>query len=177
MNRQMIVYDEQRQIFHLMNDNISYVFEVIEDTYLAHRHWGKRIESYSLSNKPTLKKRTFAAMNIPERPEFSLEYVPLEVSFPNQGDYREPSVQIRMGNGYTVSRFSYEKFEISDGAPEFIAFPHARDLPASDSQTLTIHLVDPISSIRLLLFYTIFEDADVIIRSSKIINESNVQCA
>lgn len=111
-------------------------------------------------------------MNVPERPDFSLEYVPLEVSFPNQGDYREPSVQIRMSNGYTVSRFSYEKFEISDEAPHFTAFPHARDIPTSDSQTLTIHLVDPISSIRLLLFYTIFEDADIIIRSSKIINES-----
>lgn len=168
----MIVYDDQRQVFHLMNDNISYVFEIVEDTYLVHRHWGKRIESYSFSNKPKLKKRTFAAMNIPERPDFSLEYVPLEVSFPNQGDYREPSVQIRMSNGYTVSRFSYEKFEISDEAPHFTAFPHARDIPTSDSQTLTIHLVDPISSIRLLLFYTIFEDADIIIRSSKIINES-----
>ena len=172
MNKQMILYDNQRQVFHLMNDNISYVFEIVEDSYLAHRHWGKRIESYSFSNKPTLKKRTFAAMTIPERPEFSLEYVPQEVSFPNQGDYREPSVQIRMSNGYTVSRFGYEKFEISDGAPEFTAFPHARDITASDSQTLTIHLVDPVSSIRLLLFYTIFEDADVIIRSSKIINES-----
>ena len=42
-------------------------------------------------------------MTVPERPEFSLEYVPLEVSFPNQGDYREPSVQIRMGNGLIPS--------------------------------------------------------------------------
>ena len=111
-------------------------------------------------------------MTVPERPEFSLEYVPLEVGFPNQGDYREPSVQIRMGNGYTVSRFAYEKFEISDGAPEFTAFPHARDIPESHAQTLTIHLVDSISNIRLLLFYTIFEDADIIIRSSNIINQS-----
>lgn len=169
----MISYDEQKQVFHLRNDNISYIFEIVADTYLAHRHWGKIIESYSLSNKPPLKKRTFAAMNIPELPEFSLEYVPLEVSFPNQGDYREPSVQIRMSNGYTVSRFSYEKFEILDEAPQLTALPHARDLPGSNSQTLIIHLVDPISSIRLLLSYTIFEDADIIIRSSKIINESN----
>ena len=42
-----IVFDKNRQIFHLQTKSVSYVMKVAFDRYLLHLYWGKRVEDAS----------------------------------------------------------------------------------------------------------------------------------
>ncbi|SDQ02627.1 alpha-galactosidase [Carnobacterium viridans] len=168
---QLIHYDEEKKVFHLTNTYVSYIMEIVEDTYLIHRHWGKKLTHYNFSNRPKLKKRTFAATPNVLKPELSLEFLPQEISLPHQGDFRNSAVKIQNQNGQSISRFSYVGYEIHDQAIELQDLPFARS-NESFGQTLIIHLYDKIAKITLDLFYTIFEDSPIIVRSTKVINES-----
>lgn len=169
---QLIHYDEEKKVFHLTNTYVSYIMEIVEDTYLIHRHWGKKLTDYNFSNRPMLKKRTFAATPNILKPELSLEFLPQEISLPYQGDFRNSTVKIQNQDGQSITRFSYAGYEIHDQAIELNDLPFARN-NESFGQTLIVHLYDKIAKITLDIFYTIFEDSPVIVRSTKVINESN----
>ena len=37
----LIIFDEQKKVFHLKNNFYSYVIQIVMDKYLLHRYWGK----------------------------------------------------------------------------------------------------------------------------------------
>lgn len=170
-NNLSIKYDSKDHLFHLSNDKVSYIIELVENKYLIHRYWGSKLKNYNFSNKPVPQKRTFAAVPNDDKPEFSLEIEPQEFSCPHQGDYRESSLEIKLQNGYSVSNFLYQKYEILDDIPTLLELPHIRNEKNISAKTLVIHLIDNISNIKLMLFYTILENNNSIIRSKKIINQ------
>ena len=45
-NRMQISFEEERQVFHLYNDKISYVIQVEKQRYLKHCYYGKRIKRW-----------------------------------------------------------------------------------------------------------------------------------
>ncbi|MBO1306076.1 alpha-galactosidase [Enterococcus sp. 669A] len=143
--------------------------EIVEETYLIHRYWGKKLTSYHFSNRPTLKKRTFAAAPNNEKPEISPEFLPFELPFAHQGDFRSPALQIEQKNCETITRFSYQGYEIVDGAPELTDLPHARNTE-EQAQTLIVYLFDEIAQIEVALYYTIFAESSVIVRSTSVKN-------
>lgn len=165
----LIYFNEEQGTFYLTNQHISYIMEIVEETYLVHRYWGKAIPSYHFSNRPILKKRTFAAAPFSDQPELSPEFLPFEMPFANQGDFRNTAVSIQQENLETITRFSYQSYNILEGAPELKDLPHARNTEEF-AQTLVIHLLDEIAEIELDLFYTIFANSSVIIRSSELKN-------
>lgn len=169
-NQVNIKYDSKKHLFHLSNSKISYIIELVEDKYLIHRYWGRKLNQYNFSNKPSGQKRTFAAVPDDNKPEFSLDIEPQEFSTPHKGDYRESTLEIKLQNGYSVSNFVYEKHEILDTTPTLSELPHIRNAENIASKTLAIYLIDNISNVKLVLFYSILENSSSIIRSSKIIN-------
>ncbi|MGG5333502.1 alpha-galactosidase [Enterococcus sp. AZ163] len=169
--KNMIHYCSQTNTFSLHNCKVSYIMEVIEETYLIHRYWGKRLSSYHFSNRPILKKRTFAAAPDNEKPEVSPEFLPFELPVAHQGDFRNPAVQIEHKNSERITRFHYQRYEIINKAIELDDLPHARNTEEL-AQTLIIYLFDPIAQIELALSYTIFENSPVIVRSTKVNNQS-----
>ncbi|WP_049827699.1 alpha-galactosidase [Paenibacillus polymyxa] len=168
----LIHFVEEKKVFHLTNNYVSYIIEIVEDTYLLHRYWGQKITSYNFSNRPKLKKRTFAATPDMNIPELSLEFLPQEVSLPHQGDFRNSSLKIRNEDGQGITRFVYVGYEILDEALTLQDLPSARSNEAF-CQTLIVHLYDKVANIALDLFYTIFEDSPIIVRSTKVINEGS----
>lgn len=172
--KKLITYDQEKNIFILTNNRISYIIEILEDTYLAHRYFGKKIVNYNFSNRSILKKRTFAATPYIDKPEFSLEFIPLEIPFSHQGDYRNSAVQIENKDKQRIARFSYKSYEIKNRALELRELPHARNT-TGNAQTLILRLYDDTAKLELDLFYTIFDDSSVIVRSTKIRNNSPFQ--
>ncbi|WP_270283865.1 alpha-galactosidase [Enterococcus faecalis] len=168
--RELIHYDSEKNTFTLSNNHVTYIMEIVENNYLVHRYWGKKVDSYHFSNRPILKKRSFAAAPTIEKPEISPEFLPLEISFPHQGDYRSAAVQIQQENGEEITRLCYKNYEIRNEAVELTDLPHVRntDEPA---QTLIIFLYDQASKIELALYYTIFENSPMIVRSSSVKND------
>ncbi|WEM59487.1 hypothetical protein P1T47_08825 [Streptococcus parauberis] len=57
-----IAFDESSQIFHLHNNSMSYMIELLEDKYLAHRYWGPYIKQFDKLNQKPLKKEPSQAV-------------------------------------------------------------------------------------------------------------------
>ena len=165
----LIFFNEDRCFFHLKNKKISYIIELLDNSYLSHLYFGKKVDSYNFSNKLKLKKRTFSANPIIEKPEFSLDLLPQEFSTPNNSDFRNSSIKIENSHCELITRFKYVNYEIINAPLSLENLPYVRDNEKL-SQTLLINLYDKISNVTLKLFYTIFEDSSVIVRSSKIVN-------
>lgn len=167
---QLIHYNQEKNIFHLSNNKISYIIELENNDYLIHRHWGKVIDNYNFSNKPKLKKRTFAANLKEHEQDYSFEFLPLEFSTLDNGDFRSPSLKILNSDNQYITRFKYVNYKILDNSVTLDNLPHAR--LSEKAETLIIYLIDNTGQVELQLFYTIYSDSNIITRSTKITNKS-----
>ena len=70
MQKISILYDDEKQIFHISNNKISYIMELKENT-LLHRYWGHTLQYYTGCNCTEPVKRTFAASYNQQNPLFS----------------------------------------------------------------------------------------------------------
>lgn len=165
--------DLDNHIFHLKNDNMSYIIEIVNNNYLKHCYWGHALNSYNKLNKAKMSKRTFAAFSDINNPDFSLEFLPQEFPIDYQGDYKNPAIKVTLSDGSDIIRLNYDSYEIINDAIILNELPHARKNDTDSAKTLIINLIDNIAKIKVQLFYTIFEHTDVIVRSSKIFNIGN----
>ena len=156
MQKISILYDDEKQIFHISNNKISYIMELKENT-LLHRYWGHTLQYYTGCNCTEPVKRTFAASYNQQNPLFSLEIEPQEFSCPHQGDYREPSISVRQQNGCTIGRMKYQYYEITDTLHIPEGLPHIREMKQKAAKTLAIHFLDMVSNIKLILYYSMIE--------------------
>lgn len=165
----LIHFDDKNNIFSLTNKKVSYIMEVT-NSYLVHRYWGKPVSNYNFSNRPVLKKRTFAASPHAKNPELSPEFLPFESPTSHNGDYRNSAIHIINSDKQDINRFKYVGFDMINCAPKLDGLPYARNTNEY-AETLMVYLYDDISKIRLTLNYTIFENHSVIVRSSTLKNE------
>jgi alpha-galactosidase len=169
----MILFDKQLNVFHLSNDQISYLIQIEEGGNVAHLYFGKKIAHYSGGYRYPRLDRSFSP-NPPDSSDrlFSLDTLMMEFPGNGFGDFREAAYRIRQSNGSRVSHFVFSDYQIQQGKPALAGLPQTHG--ADDGiETLILSLKDDVTGLELQLFYTIFEDAAVIVRSSKIINHGN----
>ncbi len=159
----MIYFDKNRNTFYLEGKSFSYVFSV-EEGYLHARHFGGRVGRDGLTWLNGAPAMAFSAMPPAGEGSTSLDVMPQEYASFGQGDYRTPSVLLEREDGQTASRFFYLSHEVGCTS-DFGALPHARG-----GQTLKVTLKDVLSDVELDLFYTVWEDCDVLTRHAVIRN-------
>lgn len=103
----------------------------------------------------------------------SLDTLPLEFPGYGHGDFREPAHNIKLGNGSRVNDFRYDSYEIQKGKPSLAGLPALYTEDDDEAETLIIQLKDAISGLTLQLFYTIYQNHSVIIRSTQLVNNSD----
>lgn len=165
-----ITFDNNSKIFHLTNGNISYIIEIVNERYLAHRYWGRALKSYHKLNQKPLSKKTFAAVLDLNQPTFSLEFLPAEFPHAYQGDYKQTALSIAQIDGNDMLRLQYDRFKIIAGLPNIPDLPQARNHKTDPAKTLILYLKDDLAGVQVELFYSIFEHNNSIIRSSKVTN-------
>lgn len=86
-----IVYHEESRVFHLWNQNISYVMMVLQNGHLGQLYFGKRIHDRdNMSDLLELAVRPMSSCPFPGDRAFSLEHVKQELPCFGSGDYRSP---------------------------------------------------------------------------------------
>lgn len=56
-----IIYNEERQQFHLFNDEISYIMELINEEYLAQVYYGRKVQTFNQRNPyPHVSRSSFS---------------------------------------------------------------------------------------------------------------------
>ncbi len=131
-------------------------------------------------------KRTIApgscVMYDEKDPVYSLNILSQEWSTQGRGDYRETPCELTMPDGTMLHDFQYRGRKIVNGTcgPETLPGAYAEvpstvemtvGEPASRVQTLVIYLQDALQKVYLTLYYTVFEDSNVITRRAVLRNE------
>ncbi len=169
----MITFNKEQQVFHLCNNQISYLIEVEEHGYLAHLYFGKKINHYSGHYQYVRDMRSFGPYpEAADHDTFSLDTVMLEYPGYGFGDFREPAYNFKLKDGSRITDFRYDSFEIVQGKCAIEGLPHLYTNQATEAETLIITLKDDVAQLRLKLNYTIYQDYATVIRSTTLINDS-----
>ena len=169
MTKKLITFDEKNKVFHLHNAQISYLLSVEEGGTLCHLYFGKSIKSYHGELRYPRLDRGFSG-NLPGSLDrtFSRDSLPQEYSSAGEMDFRTPATIVRQSNGSNAVFLIYEGYQIIPGKPELKGLPHSWVKDKHEAETLIITLKDKFSELRFDLFYTIYQDRPVIVRSTRI---------
>lgn len=159
---------EQDFVFHLYTKNTSYILSAAEGEHLAHVYWGKRIRIPSMDNALLFRWSCFDVMEDAE-PPFSLDYIGRE--YPSvAGDYRIPAIEVEYADGSRECSLTFQGYRILEGKPERQGMPSLYTEPGDACETLEIILQDRIKGIWVFVYYTVYEDYDVMTRSVTVKN-------
>lgn len=165
--------DKRENIFHLQTAHTSYVFRVMDTGHLEHLHYGAKI--IKGTEESLVEQHAFGPGNTvaydQNHMEFSLEDQRLEFSSLGKGDIREPFVEIIHADGAATCDFLYDSYEILKGKEPFETLPGSYD-ENGEVDHLKVVCRDDYYGLTLELHYFVYEDCDVITRSTKLINES-----
>ena len=167
-----IVFDKSTKIFYLEGKWVTYSFFVDRRGYLEHLYYGERISrDYLLYTLSPIKGSSFQVMAPGEditrgfNNEYSYNHIPSELTFFGNSDYREPTVQIEDKDGARICEPLFHSYEILEEKPKISGMP-----TLEGGQTLLVHLLDSTSGFGVDLYYTVYDDCDVIARRAVYIN-------
>lgn len=195
----MITVSDKNYI--LSTADTQYMFRVSAEGHLEHLHYGAIVLSADRQcQKETVenavkalcdKKHSAGGTSTIYREEngsYCLEDMLLECSGIGKGDYRQPMIELCGEDGVTTTDFVFGGSEIIDGTVEAEGLPCAyvpdvseykeNDKTLGDAQeekaeTLAITLKDAYTNTELVLYYTVFQKANVIVRKALFINTSD----
>lgn len=166
-----IIFDEATNIFQLNTLTTSYLVGIADEKYVGHIYYGKKLNNcqggYDLLR--TEEKPFLNSPNQRDKAAFA-DAFPFEYSTHGVGDYRESCLSVRTTQGYRVCELVYKGYQIFNGKRELPGLPATfatGDVPA---QTLEIICEDPCIGLQAILCYSVFADADAVIRSVRLVN-------
>jgi len=156
--------------FTLSNSSISYIFRVSPEGFLEHLHFGGRISPSQYYPSEPKRLHRACVLEFQDSKHYNLSDVPQEYPVFGTSDNRIPALHVVNADGNSTQVFTYQSHEVLSNKPELEGLPSAR---GGNSQSLTVTLVDSVSKLRVQLCYTVYDEHDVIARSSRIINDSD----
>jgi len=178
--------------FRLETAHTSYWFRVTPFGHLEHVWYGTKVKVSDVNGgasgdaelcadvqgalwKALALKRTIApgssVIYDVSDPMYCMNVLPQEWSTQGRGDYRETPCELIMPDGTVVHDFQYKGRKIVKGTcgPETLPGAYAED--NEGVQTLVIYLQDALQKVYLTLYYTVYEETDVITRRVVLRNE------
>ena len=167
-----IVFHEQTKTFHLFNDNISYIMNVLPTGHLMQLYCGKKVhdrEDFSYLIETSARPTT---TYLSEEWHNKYTFTHLKQEYPVYGttDFRHPAIEIKQNNGSNISNFCYKSHSISSGKPKLTGLPATYTENNDEAETLAIVLEDELTHVQVELLYTLFAQGGIIARSAKITN-------
>lgn len=160
---------ENCRTFHLQGRNISYIMSVDSFDNLLHVYYGKKLRDRDYS----VTKIDFVQWSAYDENGITLENVQQE--YPSYGymDLRNPAYMVKNADSNSISQLKYKSYIIKENyLPKIEGMP-SLFIGNKPSQTLEITLEDNIAGIEAVLSYSVFDDYDVILRNTKIVNISD----
>ncbi len=160
-----IKYNEQEQTFHLYNDKISYVMKVLLHGEIGHLYYGERL--YGDSFEHMYFQKSYPSVSVYRDVKgYSMSGMKQEYSSFGGTDFSVGSYSIRQANGSKLTEFVYDSYKILDNKPTIDGLPHSKGM----SKTLEIKLIDKLIDVEMYLYYSIFDESNLIARSTRFVN-------
>ena len=166
-----IEYNKAEQLFHLKTANTSYLIKIANEKYLTHLGWFGKIKNWRNCYNTQFFDRSFSPNPATFDRTFSLDSIKLEYSAWGRSDLRPTALKTISSDGSSCFDLFYKEHKIIKGKPHFDNLPAVYVEEENEAETLIITLEDPLTGVLCDLNYTVFNNTDVIIRSTKIINK------
>ena len=142
-------------VFHLKNENFSYLFRISAHGQLEHLHFGAPVDTAD-ADAFACKVGTGWGCNVNYASDGTcLDVLPWEWSGSGRGDYRESPVELAQDAQPIPGDFVYKRHEIISGIlPMSCCLPIAKGA----AQTLIVTMEQP-GGLLLKLCYSLFDDA------------------
>ena len=177
-----IIYNADNRLFFIETPNTTMCLAVVDDEgFLNNAYYGARAGRDDLSyllggkNNPAVPSR-----NDRDR---GCYFDKARFEFPSggTGDYRNPAICVRDAEGHDSSLFTYVSYRIYEGKDAIyseITDGRKVRMPATfagkaGAQTLEIELEEKVLGLKAFLSYSVFDDSDAILKSVRLINESD----
>lgn len=165
-----------QNVFCLSADCISYIFQIEETGHLEHLHYGAKLclksdgPSALAQRHSSLPSATIAYS--PAAPNLSLELLRQEISTLGKGDFGDPFIDLEFSDGCRTCDFVFDSYEILKEKPPIDGLPSALPPRQSKDSTLLIRLKEANGRrLGLELYYTVYEECNIITRRTRIINQ------
>lgn len=171
-----IVYNNLNKVFHLQAGNTSYIMQVLDEGYLAHLYWGRKVRSVNAEELLTLRERcSFSPNSSPHNRVLSLDTLPQEYPSYGNTDFRTPAYTVQLENGSTITDLRYENYRITKGKPALEGLPATYVGHDEEAETLEILMLDALIGLEVILSYSVYENYNVITRSVRFVNRGNIR--
>jgi alpha-galactosidase len=163
--------------FHLQTKSLSYIFSLLPSGHPEHLYFGTKLkdrDKFANLGRYYQSHQGIETAFSAEDPIRSLQTTKLEFSSFGKSDYREPSIDLEFPDGSRSANFLYKEYKVHEGLLSPKDLPCAR---ADKGQAQTLELVFTDRHAELQLYYSVIEEADVILRWCRIINtaDGNIQ--
>ncbi|MDQ0973381.1 alpha-galactosidase [Neobacillus niacini] len=157
--------------FHLYNNQISYIFRVLEKSnQLEHLYFGRRI-NHRDSFSHLIEREVRPSCNMFEGDHTSsLEHIKQEYPSFGTTDFRYPAHMVTNQIRSHITNYQYQSYQIIPGKPALENLPATYVEDSNEADTLEITLIDEVLQSKLFLSYTIYSKRNVICRNARFIN-------
>lgn len=167
-----ITFHKSTGIFHLYNNDISYLMMILPNGQIGQLYFGAAIrDREDFSHLLETCYRTNSAYYSEELNTMCLEHLKQEYPVYGTSDFREPAVEVIQENGSHLSDFQYKGYRIEHGKPHLPGLPATYTEDDSEAMTLFLVLKDPVTGLMAELLYTIFNQGGIIARSVYFVNQ------
>ena len=151
---------------HLIGKDISYIMYISENKDLINFHFGEKLEDidYSLIKDEYETVHGFAS-NVR-----SLDVYQQEYPCYGRSDLREGAIGIENKFGNAILELYVKSYEVFKGVAPLVGMPSLYS--NNNGETLKIVLEDKIIGVEVELYYTVFDEYNVIARNAVIVNKS-----
>jgi len=170
-----IIFDTATNLFYLQTEKSSYVMMLQKGAYLMHLYWGRQIpvDDITWSCEPPYRRWSRIVDPEPESDFYTSEYWPFEYPVYGSSDFRPPAIEIENLQGYSLCDLKYRSHSIYRGKGSLQGLPSLGEYQQDRATTLEIVLYDAIMEIDVVLFYSVFDQSDVLCRHSEICNKGD----
>ncbi len=119
-----IVFHENDKTFHLYNNQISYIFTILQNGQASNLYFGKRINDRDdFSHILNFGRRDMSPCQYDDS-GFTMDYLNSEYPTTGTGDLRCTACEVENADGSVCADFRYKSYKIISGKPKL------NDLPA-----------------------------------------------
>ena len=167
-----IIYNEKKRTFSLHTAKTTYQLKIGNLNYVKHLYYGATIQDEDLIYLVRRYDRGFSGNpyeSLKER-TFSLDAQPQEFTTQQQGDFRINSIEIQNADGSFSFNGRYRSHKMYKGAITLNGLPTAIATENDTVDTLELVIEDSVTKIQVTLLYSVFEEADIIMRAARVHN-------